>query len=51
MLVDHLNTLSSEEQRVLLTQARQQMYSASPSAVQELMEADKAYDKIGWQIF
>ena len=51
ILANHLNTLSSEEQRAFLNQVRSQMYSQSPPAVQEIMDANPEAGEKAWQTF
>lgn len=51
ILVNHLNSLSSEEQIKFLNQVRSQMYSASPPELQELMDNDPELEEKTWQTF
>lgn len=51
ILVNHLNSLSSEEQIKFLNQLRRQMYSGSPPALQELMDNDPELEEKTWQTF
>ena len=51
ILVNHLNSLSSEAQIKFLNQVRSQMYSASSPELQELMDNDPELEEKTWQTF
>ena len=51
MVVDHLNTLSIEEQQAFLKQVRDQMISLAPPEVQKLYAQDPELKDKGYELF